>query len=217
VNSTETSPALPTKASPLLSERLAQLHEMFADQRATLRAVLVALEGKAYLVLIVLLALPFSAPVSVPGSSTPLGLAIVVIAVQLAFGRLPWLPRRMLEWRLPEGFFTKLVPGTQKVVRGLERILHPRLATLTSTSVSRGVHYITICVAALLLALPMPIPFTNTLPGWAILLLACGLLERDGFFIVAGYAMLVATAVFFVFLGSAITDALYHSWLWLMK
>ena len=39
------------------------------------------------------------------------------------------------------------------------------------------------------------IPFSNTLPGFAILFLALGMLERDGAFIVAGYVMNLATIV----------------------
>jgi hypothetical protein len=39
-------------------------------------------------------------------------------------------------------------------------------------------------LAALSLLLPLPIPFTNSFPAWAILLMAGGiLLERDGLFI----------------------------------
>jgi hypothetical protein len=199
----------------LLSEQLAILRATFADQRPTLREVIVALEGRAYALLMILFALPFAAPVSVPGSSTPLGLAIAVIAAQLAFGRLPWLPRRMLDRRLPPGFFVKLVDVTQRIVRALERVLHPRLPALTSTAVVRALHLLLLTVAALLLALPMPIPLTNTFPGWTILLLACGLLERDGFFIIAGYAMFLATLVFFALLGSGISETLQHTWHWL--
>jgi hypothetical protein len=41
------------------------------------------------------------------------------------------------------------------------------------------------------------IPFSNTLPGVAILLLAIGMLQRDGYFIIGGYALLIATVIYF--------------------
>ena len=63
-----------------LSARLEDLRRRFADQPATLREVIALLEGQAYTLLIILLALPFSPPASVPGSSTPLGLIIAVVA-----------------------------------------------------------------------------------------------------------------------------------------
>jgi hypothetical protein len=198
----------------LLSEQLADLRSRFAETRASLREVLAALEARAFTLLLILLALPFVAPVSVPGSSTPLGLLIATVAVQLAFGRLPWLPRRVLDWRLPAGFFTKVIPVTQRIVQKLERGLHPRWSMLTATPTWRAVHLLTITVAALLLALPILVPLTNTLPGWTILLLGCGLLERDGVFVALGHAMFIATVVFFLLAGSAITTGLLHLWHW---
>jgi hypothetical protein len=199
----------------LLSEQLEDLRGRFSDYPATLREVVVALDTRAYALLMIIFALPFAPPVSVPGSSTPLGLVIAVIAVQLAFGRLPWLPRRMLDWRLPAGFFTKLIPLTARIVRKLEQVLHPRWPAWTSTPLRRALHLLTIVAAALLLALPILIPFTNMFPGWAILLLACGLLERDGLFIAVGHVVFIGALIYFVLIGSAATEALMHAWAWL--
>lgn len=207
----------PVVRARLLSEQLDDLRAAFSDRPATLREVIEALQGRAYTLLIILFALPFVAPVSVPGSSTPLGLLIASIAGQLAFGRLPWLPRRVLSWRLPAGFFTKLVPVTARMVRKLERVLHPRWPGWTSRPSMRAMHLLAIAGAALLLALPVLVPFTNTAPGWVILLLACGLLERDGAFLLAGYAALAATLVFFALIGSAFTEAVVHSWHWFVR
>ena len=207
-------PAAPLRPK-LLSEELQELRRKFAAYPATLQEVMTALEGRAYALLMIIFALPFAPPVSVPGSSTPLGLIIAVVSVQLAFGRLPWLPRRILEWRVPSGFFTKLIPLTERIVLVLERVLHPRWPTWTNTPMVRAVHLLTIVAAALLLALPVLIPFTNMFPGWVILLVACGLLERDGLFILVGYGMFLATVVYFALIGSALTGGLLHTWHWI--
>jgi len=81
-----------------------------------------------------LLTLPFLLPVSVPGMSTPFGLAIAVIAVQLALGRLPWLPRWLLDQPLPAGFLIRVVAVPRGAVRMLERLLRPRWAALTGSA-----------------------------------------------------------------------------------
>jgi hypothetical protein len=208
---------VPVVRPKLLSEQLEELRVRFSDYPATLREVVVALEGRAYALLMIIFALPFAPPVSVPGSSTPLGLIIAVIAGQLAFGRLPWLPRRMLDWRLPAGFFTKLIPLTARIVRRLEQVLHPRWPRWTSGPLVRGLHLLTIVAAALLLALPILVPFTNMFPGWVILLIACGLLERDGLFVAAGYLVFAWTLVYFALIGSAVTEGLVHSWHWIAR
>lgn len=54
---------------------------------------------------------------------------------------------------------------------------------------------------ALLLMAPFGlVPFSNTLPGLAILFLAIGVLQRDGRFVLLGYMTLVLTVLYFAFL-----------------
>jgi hypothetical protein len=216
VNETDQPAALLHAARPL-SVELAQLREALAEQPTTLRAIVGVLAGRAYELLMILFVLPFLVPVSVPGMSTPLGLAVAVIAMQLALGRLPWLPRRLLDRQLPAGFLTKVLGVTQGVVRLLERVLRPRWPAVTGAQWLNGLHLCVVCAAALVLALPLPIPFTNTLPGWTILLFACGLMERDGLVVIAGYAMMVATAVLFFLLGATIHETFSAAWRWLAR
>jgi hypothetical protein len=58
-------------------------------------------------------------------------------------------------------------------------------------------------VAAGVLMLPLPIPFTNTVPAWVILLVAAGLLERDGLVLAAGYVVFAAGVTVVLALGGA--------------
>jgi hypothetical protein len=74
-----------------------------------------------------------------------------------------------------------------------------------------------ILVAAAILLLPLPIPFSNLLPAWAIFLVACGLLERDGLFIVLGYAAFAIGAAYFILLGGIAHEAVDHGWEWLQS
>ena len=54
-----------------------------------------------------------------------------------------------------------------------------------------------------MLLLPLPIPFSNILPAFSVLLFSAGLLERDGVFILAGYIVFFCAVAFFVGLGLA--------------
>jgi hypothetical protein len=46
--------------------------------------------------------------------------------------------------------------------------------------------------------LPLPIPFSNNIPAWAVVLLAIGMMEQDGLFVLFGHL----TAIFsWVFIG----------------
>ena len=186
-----------------LSAELANLQERAGERAVTLREVLYVLGSRAYLLLVVLLALPFVAPISIPGLSTPFGLAIAVIALRLSLGQRPLLSKNLQRRTLPAGFITKLFAVARKVLRFLEKFLRPRLTVLTDTRLLQQLHAGVMLLAAITLLLPLPIPLTNTFPAWAILLIAAGLLERDGVFILGGYVVFVAGVLFFIFLGEA--------------
>lgn len=198
-----------------LSVELAELTGRVSGGVVPLRAVIEALQGRAYELLMILLVLPFAVPVSVPGMSTPFGIAIAAIALQLAAGRLPWLPRVVLDAKLPAGFLGKVIAAARGVVRFLEKFLRARVPKLTASRRIIGLHLAAVIAAALLLALPLPIPFTNMLPGWAILLLALGLMERDGLFIVAGHAALALSAAYFFLLGESVRRSIHWAGDWL--
>lgn len=198
-----------------LSEELAALHVRAGARAVTLREVIYALRGRAYLLLIILLALPFIQPVPLLGLSTPLGLAIVLIALRLSLGQRPWLPMRIQRVKLPAGFFGRLMTVTERLLRFLESVLRPRWAALTETALLKQLHAIVILISALILLLPLPIPFSNLLPAWAIFFMACGLLERDGLFIFLGYVAFAVGAAYFILLGGIAHEAVQHGWEWL--
>jgi hypothetical protein len=45
----------------------------------------------------------------------------------------------------------------------------------------------------LILALPLPIPFTNLTAGWAMFCISLGTLEKDGLFVFIGYSIFAVT------------------------
>ena len=206
---------LPPPPPRKLSLELAELHARAGDRAVPLREVIFVLRQRAYLLLIVLLALPFIQPVPLPGLSTPLGLAIVLIALRLSLGQRPWLPMKIQRAKLPAGFFGKVLTITQRLLRFLESVLRPRWPAVTGTALLNQVHAIVILASALILLLPLPIPLSNLLPAWAIFLLACGLLERDGLFIALGYVAFAIGAAYFFLLGTFANEAFQHAWEWL--
>lgn len=184
-----------------LSEEIAALRDRFAEGPLTLGEVVTVLQGRAWTLVLILLALPFITPIPLPFLSTPFGLAIGLISLRLALGQRPWLPARLLAKPLPPGFFGHVLKFSARVLRFLEKFLRPRLHWLVDTRVFVRVHALAMLVAATILLLPLPVPFTNSFPAWLILLVAGGLLERDGLAVIAGYAVGAGGLAFFYFLG----------------
>lgn len=209
--------SVPAAPARKLSEELADLRVRAGERPITLREVIVLLGGRAYLLLVLLLALPFITPIPIPGLSTPFGLAIALIALRLSLGQRPWLSKKLQRKELPAGFIAKVFRFAEKVLLFLEKFLRPRLTFLTDTPLLRQLHAVLILVAALALLLPLPIPFTNSFPAWTILLVAAGLLERDGAFVLAGYAVFAAGVLYFVFLGEAAVQLVHAAVEWLRR
>lgn len=197
-----------------LSEELLELRQRVAERTVTIRELLYALKGRAYMLLVILLTLPFLLPVPLPGLSTPFGLAIILICLRLALGQRPWLPKSIQRRELPPGFIPRMLDLAARIIGWLERVLRPRWLVLTEHALIRQLHAIVMVATATILLLPLPIPFSNGLPGWSILLLACGLLERDGRAIVLGYLMFALSVIYLWLFGEAAQELVEAALAW---
>lgn len=160
----------------------------FEEQRAekvTLGEFFALAEERIFGFLLVILSLPSALPIPAPGYSTPFGIAIFFLAIQLVIGRdRPWLPEKMLQGSMKletvQSFLKKGTPWLEKI----EKVTKPRKSTICTSTVGR----ITLGVAIALMAISMciPIPGTNTLPAMGIFITAFGLLEDDGLICLAG-------------------------------
>lgn len=194
-----------------LSEELERLIVEFHTRSVTLRELIAVFQTRAYDLLMLLLGLPFLVPVPLPGLSMALGLVIAVIAARLTLGQRPWLPQRLLDHRLPPRFFPVLLGSARRVVRALEFMLKPRLLWITAPPMPQ-LHALIIFIAAVVLLLPLP-PGTNFPPAVVIVIMAGGLIERDGLFVIAAYVAFALNMVFFgafAFYGTKLFEMIWH-------
>jgi hypothetical protein len=190
----------------LLSETAASVQ----GKTITLRDLLQQIGEQGLLLFCIILTLPFMLPVSIPGVSTVFGAVIILIGLGITLNRIPWLPERLMN-RTVDG--DQLIPVLTKGVElfgKVERFLRPRAMRLSEGSFMNTFNGLALTFAGVLLIFPFSfIPFSNTLPALAILLLAVGIAERDGYFIIAGYVMVVATIIYFgaLFYGAILGGA----------
>ena len=202
-----------------LSQSLA---EMLREDSAalTLNRLLERTQGRGLFLVIILLCLPFIVPVSLPGLSTVMGSVILLLSLRLALGKSPRLPAFLGERVLPRGMQQRAVVGSVKFLRWLEKFIRPRRTRWLATRPARLANTLLLAALALLLALPLPSPpffFSNSLPGYAIILIAASMMEEDGVLIWIAYAMVLVNIVFFALVGGAIVTAIAHGWEALLK
>jgi hypothetical protein len=167
------------RASEVLEDFLAHDH----GARIRLGDLVRILGDRAFGALILLLAIPNVLPV--PGLSTVTGLPIALVGAQMMLGRHePWLPRRVAAAGIDREAFLRVVARAHPHVARLERrFLTPRLPALTTPAAER---LLGLAILVLALVLALPIVFGNQPPAFAMALIALGLIEKDGAFVIAG-------------------------------
>jgi hypothetical protein len=184
-----------------VSAVLSEIIRAMPAEGLTLQALLDWLGERGLLIFCMILTIPFLLPVSIPGTSTPFGLLIALNAIGLTLHKSPWLPARLMNRHIA---MHQLVPMLEKGVqlfKRLERLIRPRLLPLTHRATIGRFNVMLLGFAGLLLTAPLPLPFSNTLPAYAVLLLAMGSLERDGYAVLAGYVMVLLTLVYLTTVG----------------
>lgn len=152
--------------------------------------------GMAFAILV--LALPALTPV--PG---PIGLifgaALAVVAAQIAIGRTSvWLPEFLKHRRLSSKMLELIVKHTAPHVYRVERFVRvDRMKFLTGQSAQILVGLPVLMMAV---AIALPIPLGNFLPVISLVVLAIGLMEKDGLITLVGLTLSIFAASVTVFL-----------------
>lgn len=208
-------PAAETRPKPRrLSEEIAALAVIVAERPLRLREMLAVMQGRAYMLLLILLSLPFCTPVPLPGLSTAFGAVIALIGLRLSLRLEPWLPARLLDAELSPRLVNGVLAAAGLGARKIEVLLKPRLIFLVDYLLFHHVYGAMICISGALLMLPLPIPFSNLLPALTVIFLAAALIERDGYFVLAGLFTFAVSIVFFgaIFWGGAAVVNWLEDW-----
>ena len=168
----------------------------------SLSQIMDQLDERAFGAMLFVLALPCCIPF-LYGVPQIVALPMIAIAAQMAMGRQePWLPGALARRMVDKAGLSSMARGGRKWFGWVEAIAKPRFTFLTGAGPERviGVLLCVFCASIL-----VPLPMTNTIPGFAVALVAFGLLERDGLMIIGGLV-----------LGTLWVGALVTAVLWLV-
>lgn len=183
-------PADPARRTTL-SAMLFTMAQDESRERIAVSDLLAALGDRALAALLFVFAVPNVIPVP-PGTSAILGAPLVFLAAQLTLGRRPWLPAVIANRTIARSDFATLVWRVGPWLARAEKLLRPRAVALALPPTEYLVGLVCLLMAVVLV---LPVPLGNMLPALAISLMALGILERDGLWILAGLATAAVSAV----------------------
>ncbi|MAK61210.1 MAG: polysaccharide synthesis protein exod [Ponticaulis sp.] len=162
---------------------LDQLAENAPPEGLSLAQIFDALDERAFGAILFALALPCCIPFlyAVPQI---VSLPMAAIAFQMVMGRHePWLPEKFANRQIDKAGLDRIAKSGRKFFGWAEKIAMPRLTFLTSQVMERfiGIFLCMFCGSILI-----PLPLTNTTPGFAVALAAFGLMARDGLMVLFG-------------------------------
>ncbi|MFN3210790.1 MAG: exopolysaccharide biosynthesis protein [Roseovarius sp.] len=192
-----------------ISDRLDQLAARAGGGTASLGWILEQLHERAFGLFLLILALPCCIPF-LYGVPQVVALPLMFISVQIVTGRrVPWLPGKLAARNVTSDSLHRLSVRAGPWLRRIEAVSKPRLGVLTRRPLDRIVGLALVLFSASIL---VPLPGTNTVPGFAVVVVAMGLLQRDGILVLIGAVLGTAWIATLIFAGATLVS-LIRGWI----
>lgn len=187
------------KQSPLQAH-IVEIERVSQGRDLSLEEIVQILGGESHFVLILFFILPFLQPIPLFGLSTPFGLLIALAAILCVLNKPPYVPKKWRTKKINKNTVYKIAEGADQIFNKIGKIFRPRMEYLFQGPF-RYLNAAIIVINAVLLALPLPIPFSNAVPAWVIFIHTVANLERDGVVAIVSYILSLASFAFFFLLA----------------
>lgn len=178
---------------PTIQELLEAAGDASDGDRTTVGQIVESLGENSLTPNLIFVALAVVSPLSgIPLFSSICGITIALISMQMLVGRDHlWLPSFVMARQIDSGKLDRALQALRRPAGWLDRITRPRLRLLVRGPVRKLTQAL-----CMICGMTMPflevVPFTSTLLGAVVSLLAFGTLARDGLFTVLGLAALLS-------------------------
>ena len=199
----------PAETELTISERLDALANSAPTAEVTLEWVLTQLNERAFGLFLLLLALPCCIPF-LYGIPQVVALPLMFVSAQVLAGRqVPWLPSNLGKRAVSAAGLRNLAERAGPWLRRIEALSHPRVSALTRRPMDQVIGGALVLFSASIL---VPLPGTNTVPGFAVVVVSMGLLQRDGILVLLGTLLGTAWIASLVFAGASLVS-LMRAWI----
>lgn len=182
------------------SKKLDEIQEELPDENISLKELINVMSGEGLQFMIIILIAPFLIPASIPGSSTPFGILIILLEIAYLNNKSLYIPDFIGKYEISKENVLKLFDIIKKALGYVEKISKPR-GKLSSKKYVLKINAVVNILLAFLLFLPLPIPFTDFVPATSMLLLAVSTLEHDSYLMILGYVAAILTVIYFSSVG----------------
>ncbi len=182
------------------SKKLDEIQEELPDENISLKELINVMSGEGLQFMIIILIAPFLIPASIPGSSTPFGILIILLEIAYLNNKSLYIPNFIGKYEISKENVLKLFDIIKKALGYVEKISKPRGKLSTKKYVLK-INAVVNILLAFLLFLPLPIPFTDFIPATSMLLLAVSTLEHDSYLMILGYVAAILTVIYFSSVG----------------
>ena len=182
------------------SKKLDEIQEELPDENISLKELINVMSGEGLQFMIIILIAPFLIPASIPGSSTPFGILIILLEIAYLNNKSLYIPDFIGKYEISKENVLKLFDIIKKALGYVEKISNPR-GKLSSKRYVLKINAVVNILLAFLLFLPLPIPFTDFIPATSMLLLAVSTLEHDSYLMILGYVAAILTVIYFSSVG----------------
>ena len=182
-----------------LEQLLDRLDKAATGERIDVACMMEAVGRSSFGALLLLGGLVTLSPLDIiPGIPTLIALAVLIVCVQLLSGRRHfWLPAWVLRRSITCQRFRRALTWLRKPARFGDRLVRPRLTTLTTDAASK-----VIALGCIVVALAMPVmevvPFSANLAGIALTAFGLAVIAHDGLLALAAFAATAAGVVVIV-------------------
>ena len=170
-----------------LGETLQKLLKADDKHGISISEITRAVGEKGFGLLLIVLSLPSAFPVPAPGYSTPFGLVMALIALQMISGRrVVWLPNKIGTISIKPELADMMLGRASKFLGKMERYIRPRQKWIRGQTGQASLALVVLIMACLMM---LPIPLTNTFPAMVIFMIGVGLSEEDGLLAIVAFTL----------------------------
>jgi hypothetical protein len=169
--------------SPLLSQILAEF--LLSDPKETIQIknILEKFQGNSFLLTLIFFAIPGIIPLP-PGMTIIIAIPLILLSLQMLLGyEKVILPKRLNEIKLKNSTLIKIANKAIPILQKIESFLKPRFSIITNILSKKTISIIIFLSA---ICVMNPLPFTHSVPSFAIIIISLSLIKADGLVMICG-------------------------------